>query len=147
MIRPRRRRNSVAYALWANAILLGGILIMLVARGGHGPSFTAPAFAEQPPIAGGGGLFVMPGQLGQLTWGCYLMDVDRQTLMVYEYEPGTHKLRMVAGRSIKYDRDVTNLGTYPSPDEIRDWVDRAKNGNRQAPPAGGGAEQPNNGNH
>lgn len=144
MIRPRRLSNSVAYALWANAILLGGILIALFARGGSGPSFTAPAFAEPPPIAGGGGLFVMPGQLGQLTWGCYLMDVDRQTLMVYEYEPGTHQLRFVAGRGIKYDRDVTNFGTHPSSEEIRDWVERAK-GNRQAQPANGG-QQPDDGN-
>jgi hypothetical protein len=74
------------------------------------------------------------------------MDVDRQTLMVYEYEPGTHQLRFVAGRGIKYDRDVTNFGTHPSSEEIRDWVERAK-GNRQAqPPGGEQQQQPNNAN-
>ena len=141
------RTTPLTIGLYLNAVLLIAILGTLLTRS-NTPQFLPLALGQtQQPIAGGAGVFIMPAQFSTNLWGCYLMDVDRQTLMVYEYEPGTHKLRMVAGRSIKYDRDVTNLGTYPSPDEIRDWVDRAKNGNRQAPPAGGGAEQPNNGNH
>ena len=90
------------------------------------------AMAEQAPIAGGGGVFVMPGQLAPNQWGCYLMDIDRQTLVVYEYQPGEHKLRFVAGRSFKYDRDMTNFGTTPSPEEIHELVDKEKNGLHRA---------------
>jgi hypothetical protein len=140
MIRPRRRNSTVVFALWANAILLGGILLILLERG-RTSAFAALAFgAEQAPIAGGAGIFVMPGQLASNVWGCYLMDVDRQTLMAYEYQPGTHTLRLCAGRGFKFDRELTNFGTVPAPDEVRQMVEQAKNGNRQAAPAN--QEQP-----
>jgi len=122
MIRPRRRNHSVVLALWANAILLGGILFVLLGRE-RTPAFAAPAFgAEQAPIAGGGGHLRHARPTSQNLWGCYLIDIDRQTLMVYEYQPGTHQLRLVAGRGFKFDRDLTNFGTLPAPDEVKQMV-------------------------
>lgn len=136
MRRPRRR-NPIAIALWANAVLLFAILIAVITRG-RGSMLASPALAadQQPPIAGGAGVFVMPGQLAPNVWGCYLIDVDRQTLMVYEYMLGTHQLKLCAARGFRYDRDVTNFGTIPPPDEVQKWVEQEKNANRQAPPNG-----------
>ena len=134
MIRPRRRNRSLLIALWANAILLCAVLVVLIGRE-RAPLFGSPAFAaEQAPIAGGAGIYVMPSQLASNVWGCYLIDVDRQTLMAYEYQPGTHQLRLVAGRGFKFDRELTNFSTTPDPDDIRKMVEQARNGNRQAAP-------------
>jgi hypothetical protein len=130
MLRWHRRNRSISIALWANAILLGGILISMLSRT-SGINLPA-AMAEQAPIAGGAGVFVMPGQLADRSWGCYLLDVDRQTLAVYEYFPGEHRLHFMAGRSFKYDRDMTNFGTTPSPEEIHELVDKEKNGLHRA---------------
>ena len=127
MIRPRRK-NPVVMAVWANAILLAGILVAMLSRGGM-PTFARAAFAadQVPPIAGGGGVFIMPAQLGRDTWGCYLIDVDRQNLVVYDYLPGVNKLKLVAARSYKYDRDLHDLSTEPTTEEIRRTVEKERN--------------------
>src|SRR5438046_10248543 len=103
-MRRARRHNPVAVALWANAILLGTILVALITRA-NSPGLVPMAFgaeeaAKMPlapqPIAGGGGLFLMPAQFAVNQWGCYIMDVDRQTLCAYMYLPPDHNLRLVA---------------------------------------------------
>jgi hypothetical protein len=125
MMSPRPK-NPVVLALWANAILLAGILVVLLARGGA-PSFVSAAMAQyQPPIAGGAGVFVMPGQLSRDMWGTYLLDVDRGTLVVYEYQPGVHQLKFVAARSYKYDRELHDMSTSPPTEEIHRLADKEK---------------------
>ena len=131
MNRPSRR-NTVTVALWANACLLGGVIICLLARGGG--SLTPAAYgAPQAPIAGGGGIFVMPGQMAEHTWGCFLLDIDHQTLVAYEYSPGTKKMNFAAARSYRYDVQLTNWGTAPSPAEIQSLVEKQAQGGRRAP--------------
>ena len=85
MKRPRRT-NLTTYALFANAVMLGLILIVLLSRD-ESPRWLNAAFAQTPgtsltpqPIAGGAGLFLMPAQFFTNMWGCYVMDVDAQTL-------------------------------------------------------------------
>ena len=126
MRRPRRH-NSVAMALWANAILLGAILVALITRASS-PSLLPMAFGADEagrmplapqPIAGGGGLFLMPAQFAVNQWGCYIMDVDRQTICTYMYLPqsgGT--LRLVAARNFTWDRMLKNLNTGSGPGEL-----------------------------
>src|ERR1700677_917154 len=58
-----RRDRKIFYALCANAAVLVMILLVLLGRDNR-PLLASPAFADaQAPVAGGGGLFVMPGQL------------------------------------------------------------------------------------
>src|SRR5689334_12588155 len=126
MRRPRRH-NSVAIALWVNAILLGAILAALITRS-SAPSLLPMALAADEsgrmplapqPIAGGGGLFLMPAQFAVNQWGCYVMDVDRQTLCAYLYLPqsgGT--LRFVAARNFTWDRMLKNFNTGSMPGEM-----------------------------
>jgi hypothetical protein len=123
-----RRRNPIVLALWANAILLAGILVLMLSRSGY-PSFLPAALAQpqqQAPIAGGAGVFVMPGQLASNIWGAYLLDVDAGTLVVYQYEPGNRKLRFVAARSYKYDRQLHDMSTEPATEDIHRLVEREK---------------------
>ena len=124
-------RNPIALALWANAILLGGILIAMLARGNM-PSMLPAAFGEnQGPIAGGAGVFIMPAQLADRQWGCYLLDVDAKTLVAYQYMPGERKLQFVAARTYEYDRKLHDMSTAPPTEEIRKLVEKEKQGFRK----------------
>ena len=125
MNRPptRRRGNPVATALYVNAALLLAILVALASRGGS-PSFLPAAFAaEGQAIAGGGHLYLMPGQMSINTFGCYVMDTDNQTLCAYQFYPGEKELRLVAARNFRHDRRLGNFNTVPDPRDVEKWVE------------------------
>jgi hypothetical protein len=126
--RPAAQSSAVARALWVNAALLGAILLVLVVRSGTGrvPEFLPAAYGQNtPPIAGGAGVFIMPAQLSQNTWGVYLLDVDAQTIAAYSYLPGPRQLQLMAARTYRWDRRLQNFNTAaPSPDEVKQLLDR-----------------------
>ncbi|MGF1633206.1 MAG: hypothetical protein ACFCVE_05095 [Phycisphaerae bacterium] len=129
-MRKYLKDNPVAAALWANAFVLGGILAVLLA--GRGPAFSPAAFAQQP-IAGGGGLFLMPAQFATNSFGCYLMDIDNQTLVAYQFSPSDRSLRLVAARDFENDRRLGNYNTFPDPQEIKALADKAADVDRVRP--------------
>jgi hypothetical protein len=143
MKRPRRS-NLTAYALLANAAALALIAVVLMSRDGgvqwHGPGGVAMGQVQQP-IAGGAGLFLMPAQFGEARWGCYVMDVDTQTLVAYEYTPGNRSLRLVAARNFRYDRQLQNHNTFPEPAEIKGMLEKQQANQRGNPPPAA-VEQP-----
>lgn len=128
-----RRNNASVIALYAIAALLLANLVALLSRNDF-PTLLPAAYgqARQGPIAGGAGLFVMPAQLAGNQWGCYLMDVDRGTLCVYQYQPGASQLKLVAARSFANDTRLANFNTTPSPQEILDLVNKQNQGTRGA---------------
>jgi hypothetical protein len=136
MRRPRRN-NPIALALWANAIALTivGLAIFSRSSGSNSPrdtidvpnfpDFASRAMAQnQMPIGGGAGLFMVPAQFSSTTFGCYIMDVDAQTLSAYWYEPPSHQLHLVASRNFRFDRRLGNYNTIPAPMEIKALVDK-----------------------
>jgi hypothetical protein len=141
MKRPRRR-NPVAVALYVNAALLLAILAAVLARlDSTTLSLTPAALAQaQQPIAGGAGLFIVPGQFSGNVWGLYLLDVDQQTICAYSVTGSPPQLKLMCARSFKYDRQLKNYNVGGlSPDEVKDLVEKEKNNNRVI---GGGAAQP-----
>ncbi len=125
-------RNPLARALWANALALGLIAGAVFFRGQQGhealamPDFTASAYAQGQPIAGGGGLYLMPAQLASNVWGVYVMDVDRQSLMVYQFDASGKRLNFLAAREVTHDRQLGNYNTFPSPQEIRNIAEKER---------------------
>ena len=119
------KSKPLLLALWANATFLAAILIVLISRS-NTPSLLPAAFAQgqQPPIAGGAGIFVMPAQMKTNVWGCYVLDVDNQTLCAYEYWGGDRLLRLAASREIRHDRRLKRFNTDPSPSEVKAMVER-----------------------
>ena len=117
-----RRRNPLVVALYLNATLLAAVLVALLARGSGGPVLTPAALAQaQPAIAGGAGLFVMPAQFSSNVWGCYIMDVDQQTLCAYTVSGSPPKLRLIAARNFQYDRRLKNYNSDGlTPLEVKD---------------------------
>ena len=119
------RNQPLVIALYVNAALLLAVLVAILSRGGT----TVLAAAPSPqPIAGGANLYLMPAQFTANKWGCYVMDIDAQTLLAYYYAPrndGTD-LQLVAARKITYDRRLTNFNsTNPNWMEVKKWVDQA----------------------
>ena len=121
------RRHPLKFALYANAAAVALVGLALWSKNGT-PSLLSAALAQQTPqpIAGGAGLFLMPGQLAQNAWGCYVMDVDRQTLMVYQYQPGERWLKLTAARDFTYDRRLRSFNTDPQPTDIKKMVEAAE---------------------
>jgi hypothetical protein len=133
MSRPRRNQPLLV-ALYLNAALLAAVLFVLVGRG-NGPTFLSAAYGaplSPQPIAGGANLYLMPAQFTQTTWGCYVLDIDAQSLCAYRYRPTNDgsDLQLVAVRKIAYDRKLTNFNTSPTPAEVKQLVDQAAQGIR-----------------
>lgn len=125
--------KSLTWALWCNAALLAAVLLWLAA--GNRSAGVSSAWAQQAPqpIAGGAGLFLMPGQFSATTWGCYVMDVDRQVLLAYQYIPGDKTLRLTAARNFTHDRRLGNFNTDPPPLDIKSWADKEADNARVRP--------------
>jgi hypothetical protein len=123
-----RRINATVVGIYLLAGLLGANLLVMLNRDSS-PRWLPAAYgdARQAPIAGGAGVFVMPAQLSSNTWGCYLMDVDKGTLCVYQFFPGAKQLQFVAARRFTSDTKLDNFNTAPPPQEISDLVEK-KNG-------------------
>ena len=125
---PKAPRSSpIVYALYLNAALLCAILVVLFFRE---TSPSAVAFGQmQPSMAGGAGVFVMPAQFSKDVYGCYLLDVDAQTLAVYRFDPLDKQLRLTAARNFRYDRKLANFNTsVPSPMEVKEMLDKEAKG-------------------
>lgn len=126
--------KALTVGLYLNAGLLAVLVLVLIGRSDVPMISVAQAQQVPQPIAGGGGLFLMPGQLSPSVWGCFVMDVDRQTLMVYQFSPGERMLRFMAARNFANDRRMENFNTEPSPEEIRNLADKAADNARVVPP-------------
>lgn len=124
-MKSSRRHRPLVIALYVNAFLLLAILVTLQSRGqmaGLSPTArAAPPVAAPQPIAGNGTLCLMPGQLLNNVWGCYVLDVENQTLVAYSYNG--NQLRLVASRNIRFDHQLDNYNTHPDPEEIRKLVE------------------------
>ena len=88
-----------------------------------GPSLLPAANAQFPAVAGGGGVYLMPGQLETNVWGVYLLDTDQGTLVAYRYDAGSDRLQLLAARDIGPDRGLAAFNTFPPPEEVRRLVD------------------------
>lgn len=123
-----RFSKPILFALYVNAAIMLAILLTLLGRQRTGAETAWAQAADQPPIAGGGGIYVMPCQLHPEVWGCYLLDTQRQTLAVYEYRAGEKALVLSAARDFHSDLDLKNYNTFPAWYDIQKAVkDAAQN--------------------
>jgi len=139
-MRRSHRNKPLIYALYLNAMLLAGILLALLSRSGGLPEVLPAAWAQDGrlapvPIAGGGGIYLMPAQFSSNTWGCYVLDVDAQTLTAYRFTGSDNTLRLTAARNIRFDRRLNQFNTEPAPAEIQALVEK------QEQPMRGGARE------
>ena len=142
LIRMRRsnRHNKISLALFANAIALALVALALFAKNeSKFPAMIPAAYGQngQAAIGGGAGVFVVPAQFGSNFYGCYIMDVDAQTIAAYQMFPGEHNFRLIAARTFRHDRKLNNYNTLPDPNEIKKLVEK-----EQAEVRGADAKRP-----
>ncbi|MBC8107347.1 MAG: hypothetical protein H7Z14_12210 [Anaerolineae bacterium] len=127
-MRRSQRYNKLSLALFVNAVALCLIALALFTKNDSKfPSMIPAAYGQngQAAIGGGAGVFVVPAQFGQNFYGCYIMDVDAQTICAYQMFPGEHNFRLIAARSFRYDRRLNNYNTAtPSPAEVKALVEK-----------------------
>lgn len=136
MFTPTNQR-LIVIGLYVNAVLLGAGVLTLLSRSSI-PSFLPAAYGQnQPAIAGGAGVFVIPGQFGPTNYGCYLLDIDAQTICAYQYMPNGNELKLLAARHFRYDRQLKNYNsgggqgqTGLSWIEVKEIVEREAQANR-----------------
>jgi hypothetical protein len=143
MKRPRRPHGLVL-ALYVNAALMAAVLVALLGRHDT-PTLTPAALGQvqqqfppaQQPIAGGAGLFIVPGQFSSNVWGLYLLDVDQQTICAYTVTGSPPQLKLIAARGFRYDRRLSNYNVGGlTPVEVKDMIEKEQN-NARVPAADG----------
>jgi hypothetical protein len=130
-----RRNKSLIVALYVNAAMLFALLAVMVSRPG-GPSVVPSAFGAPlgQPIAGGGTLYLMPAQFSPQTYGAYVMDIDKQTLVAYQFYPGEKQLRFVAARKFSHDLRMTEFNTIPPVEDVKKMIEAQDAGIRGQQP-------------
>ena len=86
------------------------------------------AKAQTSPLASGRNVIAVPGQVSRDTWGVYLVDLDNSIMSVYQYQAANRKLRLLACRNFRYDLQLNDYNTQPSPQEIKGYVEEQKRG-------------------
>jgi hypothetical protein len=112
-------------ALYVNAALIFAVLMVLISRDSSIRILPGAMAQNQLPIGGGAGVFIVPAQFSPNTYGCYLMDIDAQTLLAYQFYPGDKdKLRLMAARTFRYDRRLGHFNTgSPTPEDAKSLVE------------------------
>ena len=124
-MRVSRKHNPLVVALYVNAAVVLALLVAVLARTGNAPSLLPAAFAQnqQSAIGGGAGVFIVPAQFSETSYGCYIMDVDAQTICAYQYFG--KQLRLVAARHFRWDRRLHQFNSEnPTPDDVRKMIER-----------------------
>jgi hypothetical protein len=123
-MRIPRRHKPLVVALYVNAALLLVIAGVFSMRSSGAHSILPSALAQnQAAIGGGAGVFIVPAQFSETSYGCYIMDVDAQTVCAYQYYG--KQLRLVAARNFRWDRRLHQFNSEnPTPDDVRRMIER-----------------------
>ncbi len=110
-------------AQWAIVVLLSVIATCLIMEIGFGTS----AATAQVTSVGGGDVLVVGGQITKDSYGLYLVDTRKQALAVYQWLPGSRKLRLMAARTFKFDVQLDEYNAdKPTPSEVKLLVEQSK---------------------
>ena len=118
---PRQRVRRASR--WLIATLLAVTAACLVVEAVS----TGSAVPAGVGFGGQKGVFVVAGQIVPGMYGLYLVDLDHGTICVYQYNPSTRRLGLVAARSYVYDVQLEDYNSEkPSPREVKELTDRQR---------------------
>ena len=108
---------------WVIVVILSVIAACLVLEVGFGASSAT----AQVTSVGGNDVLVVGGQITKDSYGLYLVDIKRQSLCVFQWLPGTRKLRLMASRTFKYDVQLDEYNAdKPTPRDVKRLVEQNK---------------------
>ena len=119
-ITPDSPRHAGA-GKWFVVILLSVIATCLLIELGSGADM---ALAEPSVSASGaaGEVIAVSAQITSDSYGVYLLNPKRGTIAVYQFQPKSRRLRLMAVRNYSYDVQLDEYNTEPSPREIKQLV-------------------------
>lgn len=116
-------RRAGSPAKWSIVLLLGAIAVALLIEV---VSSTSTARAQVRTGGAKKGVVVVAGNITPQTRGIYLVDLDNDTICVYEYASATKRLRFLAARRFTYDCQLDEYKTEPPPREMKEIVEGSK---------------------
>ena len=122
-IETMSKGKSRMVAKWLIVVLLSAVAGVLLAELGllvssaRGQQFTGGEM-------GGKGLIAVAGQIAKDVYGLYLVDPEAKALAVYQYQPTTRRLRLLASRNIRYDLRLEDYNTQPLSREIKELIEQ-----------------------
>ena len=118
---PANRHRTVQYAV---VIAVAAIAVGVLTATNIG----LPSASAQAVQAGGqpDGMFAVAGQITPDTYGLYVVDAKRGSVVIYEYVPSERQLHLRAARTMVYDLQLESYNTAPEPAEVADMVRRAR---------------------
>ena len=115
-----RPGKSASAARWLIVVLLSVFATCLVMELRVGGS---SARADEAGSGGQGGVFAVAGKVTPETYGVYLVDLKHGTICLYQYLPGSRRLRLMAARTFMFDCQLEEYNTEPEPREIKKLVE------------------------
>ncbi|HUS47558.1 MAG TPA: hypothetical protein VM098_05535 [Phycisphaerae bacterium] len=115
-----RSPKRLPLAKWCVVALLGAALGCLLWEAGVGAADTRGG------AAAGGDVLLVAGQITSDTYGLYIVDTRRSTIGVYQWLPGTRKLRLLAARNYSFDLQLDDYNTEPLPRDIKKLVEQSR---------------------
>jgi hypothetical protein len=109
-------------ARWLVAVFLAAVAGALLVELGR--TATADLRCVEELGLTGRGVLVVPSQISRDGYGVYLIDSDKGRMCVYQYQPASGKLRLLASRNFIYDLALEDYNTLPSPREVKDLVEQ-----------------------
>jgi hypothetical protein len=111
-----------ASAAWWLTLALAAVSGGLIAELGSGRSE-----AQVPSgTADRGQVVVVAGQVTPETFGLYLVDTDKRTILMYQWHPIERKLKLLAARNYSFDARLDGYNTTPPVSEVKDMVEQNK---------------------
>ena len=124
MHREERRHSggrATTRATWLVVILLAVIATCLLIEVG----FATSAARAQVTSAGAKGVFAIAGQITRDSYGLYLVDLENATICVYQYLPGSRRLRLMAARTYVFDCRLDDYNNAdPLPRDVKKIVEQ-----------------------
>jgi len=121
-VTQREAGRATPGSMWLIVVLLSVIATALLMEIGFGVSSAQ----VQVGAAGKDEVFVVAGQVTSDTYGLYLVDVAKRRICVYQWLPGTRKLRLMAVRNYTFDLRLDEYNTEKLPREIKKLVEKGK---------------------
>jgi len=113
---------------WLLVVLLAVIAACLLVEVGASVSAADSGGTAAATSGGAGPLFAVAGQISKDTYGLYLVDTQNATICLYEWLPQNRKLRLLAARSIRWDRQLQEYNTEIPPSEVEKLVSNQRPG-------------------
>jgi hypothetical protein len=116
---------AASAAKWSLAVALAAAAGALLWLAGAGAAQDARASAAS---AEGSNVVIVAGQVTGDSYGLYLVDTRSRTMCVYQWQPNTRKLGLLAARYYGFDLQLDDYNNEPNmaPSNVRMLVEKQR---------------------